>query len=294
MIVLSGGTGTPKLLQGLTEILDPDGLTVVVNTAEDRWVSGNLVCPDVDSVLYTLAGLIDQSRWWGVRGDTFRTHEQLERMGHREVMALGDLDRAVHIMRSDLLHSGLSLTEATERVAKALQVKPRVMPMSDDPVATIIATPEGEMHFQDYWIGQKGEPPVLKIRMEGLDQAGPSPELQEVLQREKVALIGPSNPVTSTGPILGVKGIREALQKMTVVAVSPLAGDRPFSGPAPRFMRAVGVPADDYGVRALLGKVDHFVVSEESRHQGPCVKLNTLMRSREDSIRLAEEIVELI
>lgn len=294
MIILSGGTGTPKLLQGLTEVLDPDCLTVVVNTAEDLWVSGNLVCPDIDSVLYTLAGMIDQSRWWGVKGDTFITNGQLKRLGQGEIMSLGDLDRAQHIMRSDLIRSGCTLTEATEMLAASLNVKPRVIPMCDEPVATMIATPAGEMHFQEFWIGHSGEPDVLGIRTEGIDRARPSTALREALRNETVVLIGPSNPVTSAGPILAVKGIREALEEMTVVAVSPLARDQPYSGPAARFMQAVGVPADDSGVRTLLGKVDHFIVSEDSSYQGPCVKLNTLMRSKADSIRLAEEIVELI
>lgn len=294
LIVLSGGTGTPKLLRGLVEHLDPDEITVVVNTADDTWISGNLVCPDIDSVLYTLAGIIDEERWWGIRDDTFATHDMISCLGGREMLAIGDRDRAFHIFRSDLIRGGATLSGAVARMAAALGVRSVVLPMSDDAVETIVATQEEELAFQEYWVGRGGCPAPISIRFKGIERALPSHGFLEVLAREETVLIGPSNPVTSIGPILALRGVREALMKKRVVAISPFAGDRPYSGPAVGFMRACGVPATDDGVAALFGKVDIFIVSEESSYPGPCVRMNTAMRSREDSVRLAGAVLEMI
>lgn len=294
MIVASGGTGTPKLLLGLKEQLEPDELSVVVNTAEDMWISGNLVTPDLDTVLYTLAGIIDERRWWGIAGDSFITHEFLHNLGRSELLALGDRDRAVQIFRSDLMRQGESLSDATQHLAQALGVKQRVIPMTDDPVSTLIDTPYGEMHFQNYWVGLKGKPPVHSLRLKGIDRARPSPGFLNLLKEERVVLLGPSNPVSSIGPILALPGVRERLRGKKIVAISPFVADRPVSGPAANFMRACGVPASEEGVITLYGKVDLFIVDKRSSYRGECVRLDTLMRTKEDSIRLAKDLLELI
>jgi LPPG:FO 2-phospho-L-lactate transferase len=294
MIVLSGGTGTPKLLAGMKTLLDEKELSVVVNTAEDVWISGNLVSPDLDSVLYTLSGIIDDSRWWGIKGDSFRTTEFLRTLGRDEMLALGDVDRAIHIFRSNLIRQGMSLTQATASLASALGIKQNVIPMTDDPVSTMVETPEGEMHFQEFWVGKRGSPDVLSLRYKGIEAARPSPEFLKLLKNESLVLIGPSNPVTSIGPILALPGVRDMLEEKRVVAISPLISNRPVSGPAAKFMKALGVAADDFGVMALLGKVDSFIVSPESSYTGSCVRVDTLMNSGEDSKRLAKRVLELI
>jgi LPPG:FO 2-phospho-L-lactate transferase len=294
MIVLSGGTGTPKLLLGLKEMLLPSDLSVVVNTAEDLWISGHFVSPDVDSVLYTLAGIADQKRWWGIAGDTFHTSDFLHSLGMPEMLAIGDRDRAAHIFRSELLRGGASLSQATDALAKALGVAQKVIPMTDDTVSTIITTPEGDMHFQEFWVGRKGAPEVLAMRIEGIENAKPAAGFIERLLHEDTVLIGPSNPVTSIGPILALPGVREALANKKVIAVSPFVGDLPVSGPAAKFMKVGGVSTNDEGVAALLGKVDTFIVDLMSTYNGKCKRLDTLMRNREDSICLAREILELI
>jgi len=294
MIVLGGGTGTPKLLLGLKELLTPEKLSVVVNTAEDTWISGNLITPDIDTVLYTLAGIADEEKWWGIKGDSFKTYEFLHSLGIDELLALGDGDRAVHIFRSNLIRRGASLSSAIDALAAALSIKQKVVPMTDDPVSTMIKTPSGEMHFQDYWVGRRGMPEVLSLRLKGIEDARPSPGFMELLDREDVVLLGPSNPVTSIGPILALPGVRERLKNKMVVAVSPLVGDRPVSGPAAKFMAACRVSADDEGVRSLLGKVDVFVVDEKSSYQGDCVRMSTLMRTREESREVAEGLLKLI
>jgi len=269
---------------------------VVANTADDLWVSGNLVSPDLDTVVYTLAGMMDRSRWWGIDGDTFVTSKFLEQLGQKEVMALGEKDRAVHIFRSERIRRGETLTRATDDLCQALGVKQKVVPMTDDSVATMIDTPKGEMHLQNYWVEHGGKLEAKAVRFQGIENARPCPGFLKALlwNENEPVLIGPSNPVTSIGPILELDGVRDILKKKRVVAISPLAGDKPFSGPAAEFMRAWGRPVSDQGVADLLGCVDLMVVSPDSSYEGRSVKMDTFMKSKEDSIRLAEAMLELM
>ena len=294
MLVLSGGTGTPKLLMGLKELVPPEQLSIVVNTAEDLWLSGNYISPDLDSVLYTLADMIDEKRWWGIKGDRTWTHDFLISLGLQEKLVIGERDRAVHIFRSDLLRRGASLSQATGALAEALGIAQKVVPMSDDPVSTILSTSEGQMHFQDFWVALKGKPAVSGISFIGMDRARPSPAFLERLDREETVLIGPSNPVTSIGPILALPGVRERLAKKRVVAVSPLLEDRPASGPAAKFMAALGAPAGDEGVRLLLGKVDLFIVDKKSSYPGECRRMSTRMKTRRESRKVAQELLAIM
>ena len=293
MLVLSGGTGTPKLLLGLRQLLDPSDLSVVVNTAEDCWISGNYVSPDIDTVLYTLAGIVDKTKWWGLDGDSFHTRDFLKTLDFTELLALGDKDRAVHIFRSEFLRKGKNLSDATHILANALGVRQRVVPMTDDPVATIITTPEGDMHFQEFLVGRGGKPDVLSLRIEGINESRPSPSFLELLDNETFVLLGPSNPVTSIGPILALQGVSDRLRRKRIIAISPLVGNKPVSGPAAKFMTALGVPANDYGVATLLGKLDTFVVDRNSSYSGECIRLDTFMRTESDCYRLAKSIIEL-
>ncbi len=297
MIILSGGTGTPKLLRGLRNIIPEENITVIVNTAEDRWVSGNLVCPDIDTVLYTFAGIIDERKWWGIRDDTFYTHEALKKLGYRESMKLGDQDRATHVFRSELIRSDHTLTETTERLRSSLSVKAKVLPMTNDPIATMTDTPEGEMHFQDFWIAHKGEPDVLNVRFDGLDAAKPTPEVMSALNSEDVVIIGPSNPVTSIGPILGLKGVIPILQKKHIIAASPIIGDKPVSGPAGKLMKAKGYEVSSAGVAQCYEDfLDVLVVDRKDECALPgikVVKTDIMMTTLAESERLARFIVEL-
>ena len=294
MLVLSGGTGTPKLLLGLKELLRPEEISVVVNTAEDLWISGNYISPDVDSVLYTLADMIDEKKMWGIKGDKTLTHDFLIGLGIKEKLQVGDKDRAVHIFRSDLLRRGVKLSHATMALAESLGVAQRVVPMTDDIVSTIVSTPEGVMHFQEFWVGRRGTPEVLSLFFAGMDAAIPCQAFLDLLEKEDTILIGPSNPVTSIGPILALQGVRERMQDKKVVAMSPFIGNKPVSGPAAEFMAACGAVPGDEGVRSLLGKVDLFVVDKKSSYRGECLRMSTLMRTRRESAKVAKELLELI
>ena len=174
MLVLSGGTGTPKLLLGLKELLRPEELSVVVNTAEDLWISGNYISTDIDSVLYTLADMIDEKKWWGIKKDKTLTHDTLIAMGIQEKLQVGDMDRAVDIFRSKLLRRGVKLSHATQALAESLGVKQRVVPMTDDIVSTVVSTPEGVMHFQEFWVGRRGLPEVRNLFFCGSDPPFPA------------------------------------------------------------------------------------------------------------------------
>lgn len=253
--------------------------------------------------------MIDRRRWWGIEGDTFRTHDFLKSLGRRELLALGDLDRSIHIFRSELLREGLTLSEATARLCLALKVAGKVVPMTDDPVSTMISTPEGEIHLQEFWVGRSGRPDVMGVRFRGIEDALPSLEFLAALERAaevgEPILIGPSNPVSSIGPILALRGVRDLLggrssrrkgkgrSRSRVIAISPLVDGRPVSGPAAKFMRAWGFPVTDQGVAEILGCVDLMVVSPKSDYRGPSVQLDTTMRDERDSLKLAEEIVRI-
>ncbi|MCW3130678.1 MAG: 2-phospho-L-lactate transferase [Methanophagales archaeon] len=300
MIILSGGTGTPKLLTGLKHAFKGEELNIIVNTAEDVWISGNLVCPDIDSVLYTLAGAIDKNTWWGIKDDSFCTYNALKRLSHEEPMMIGDKDRATHIIRSELLREGKSLTETTAVLARnfGIHEKIRILPMTDEPatVSTKILTPAGKLHFQEFWVAQKGEPDVFDVFFEGIEKAKPSEAVVQVLKKESDALvlIGPSNPVTSIGPILNLKGIKELLKWKIVVAISPIIGTEAVSGPAGKFMRAKGFEVSPYGVLKyyqdfldvlVIDKSDKCPVNMNDRVD--VLKTDIMIKKDRDSKRLA-------
>lgn len=290
--VLSGGTGTPKLLRGFK---DSEELAVVVNTAEDIYASGNKITPDIDSVIYTIAGVIDDQKWWGIKGDTFNTYEALKALGHYEELMIGDKDRATHIIRTELLRYGSTLTEATLELCDEFEVRTRVLPMSEEDVTTVIATPEGDMHFQDFWITFHGEPEVKDVKL--LGALKPTDEVMDVLNNSENIIIGPSNPITSIGPILALEGVRDALQVKFVVAVSPFIGDQPVSGPAAKLMKAKGFEPSTRGVAECYKDIaDVFIMDERdstdlSDFDFEVAKFDTLMTDSKKSKELAEFVL---
>ncbi|WGI16660.1 2-phospho-L-lactate transferase [Methanonatronarchaeum sp. AMET-Sl] len=294
MLFLSGGTGTPKLLRGFKSLLNERDIVVVANTADDAVISGNLVCPDLDTVIYTLAGLVDDDRWWGIEDDTFHTNRFLNEIGQNEYMSIGDRDRAIHIRRTSLLKE-MSLSEATQRICSSLGIEASVFPMTDDKVRTTIISGENEFKFQEWLVKYGGEPKPDKVVFNGLDVAKPSPGFEEALESIDYVVIGPSNPVTSVNPIISLKGVRDKLFGKKVVAVSPLVNKKPFSGPADRLMEAFGIDTDNYGLKEFYGGlVDCFIYDERNENPpGDGVVYDTFMQSRKDEVRVAEKIMEL-
>ncbi len=301
MIVLSGGTGTPKLLEGLRKCLPEEELKIIVNTAEDLWVSGNLVTPDIDTVLYLFSGRLDTEKWWGVAGDTFRTHETMADLGHIERMRLGDVDRATNIMRSDYLRNGLTLTEAIGKLADSMGIRASIYPMSDDPVSTMITTGAKKMHFQDFWIGLHGEVDVVDVSVEGVEQARISPGVLECFEKEDDVLIGPSNPITSIGPIIALPGMKEILSRKNVIAVSPIIGNEPVSGPAGKLMHACGYNVSSEGVArcyedfldVLIRDIrDNSGLPAEIKDKIEIISMDTLMKNPDISVTMGRKIID--
>lgn len=299
MIVLSGGTGTPKLIQGLRRLIPDEKITVIVNTAEDIMVSGNLISPDLDTVLYLFSGALDVEKWWGIKGDTFRTHEALKKIGINEKLMIGDADRATHIFRSELMRKGTGLTEATLKLSSVLGIKARILPMCDEKVDTMINTPQGLMHFQDFWVGKHGEPDVLSVKFTGIEKAKPTKAAVEALEYEENVIIGPSNPITSIGTILALKGMRKILGGKKVIAVSPIIGNSPVSGPAGKLMKAYGFPVSSRGVAEYYGDIldimviDDRDIVDENDFPVRTVRCDTMMDSVDKSEALAKFLLGL-
>jgi len=290
---LSGGTGTPKLLRGASRVMDRHEIAVVVNTAEDIWISGNHVSPDLDTVMYLFAGVLNTGTWWGMRDDTFTTHDELQRLGIDEFIAIGDRDRAVHIARGELLRGGMRLTNVTKALCDRFGVRETVLPMTDTEVTTRVVTELGPIHFQEYWVRAKG---TLEIRnvVRTFDEPPVAPEevLQEIEGSDAV-VIGPSNPITSILPILECEGMREALREKPVIAVSPFIGNAPVSGPAAALMRAKGLVPSSQGTADCYGDlIDLFI--QDTRDPVAvkgAVRFDTLMTDEEKSVALAEEVL---
>ncbi len=293
---LSGGTGTPKLLLGMRKFLPDTEVSVVVNTAEDIWISGGHISPDIDTVLYLYAGLLNTTTWWGIAGDTFITHEMLTTLREDEFIAIGDRDRAVQIARARLLADGSCLTDATLAIAAKLGVTATVLPMTDTPVATRVKTLEGDLHFQDYWVRRRGSVPITGVYRHADILPAATAAVITAIRSAKAVIIGPSNPVTSILPILECAGIREALMDRPVIAISPFIGESPISGPAAALMRAFGAEPGSAGTRALYGDlVTTFVQDIRDPVTVPgSARFDTLMKSPVESAALAREVLALI
>lgn len=293
---LSGGTGTPKLLRGMRELLDERDIAVVVNTAEDTWLSGNHLSPDIDTVMYLFAGILDTSRWWGIKNDSYVTHDLLARLGIDEFIAVGDQDRAVHVARGEMLRSGMTLTEITRTLCRTLGVRATVLPMTDSAVTTYVRTALGEMHFQEYWVKHRGDVAIDGVVRKFDEPPVATDDVIAAIEGSDAVVVGPSNPVTSISPILECAGVREALRRQHVIAVSPFIGDAPVSGPAAALMRAFGKEPSSAGTYSLYEEfVDVFIqdIRDPVELEG-ALRQDTLMVNRGKSLDLAKSILTLI
>jgi LPPG:FO 2-phospho-L-lactate transferase len=300
---LAGGTGAAKLLRGLGPLLDARSLTVIVNTGDDAEIWGLHVSPDLDTVCYTLGGILDERKGWGLADETFHTLDQIARFGEPVWFNLGDRDLATHLHRTRLLREGRTLSEATRAIASALGVTASVLPMSDQPVRTRILGPDGWLAFQEYFVREKAQVEVRAVEYAGAATARPAPGVVEAIGTADIVLVCPSNPITSVGPILAVPGLLKALRETeaTVAAVSPIVGGDAVSGPAGRLMAGAGLPVSAVGVaRAYAGWLDLLVFDDQDRALDPelralgitPVAAQTIMSSREAEIALARRILD--
>jgi LPPG:FO 2-phospho-L-lactate transferase len=296
--------GASKLLLGLYDVMDPRDLTVIVNTGDDITMHGLKISPDLDIVTYTLAGIVDPSRGWGYRGETFHALKRLAALGRGNWFNLGDRDLATHIHRTALLAEGKSLSEAAEAIRVALGVKARILPMSDDEVPTKIDTDEGELHFQEYLVKRRAEPVVRGIRFAGAERARAARGVLEAIREADGILVCPSNPLISIGPILRMPGVREGLlaRKRNVIAVCPIVGGKSLKGPSDRMLVQLGHDATALGVAKLYADfTGMFVIdpadktlAEPIRKLGMRVEiLPTVMKSRANKRKLAQALLDL-
>src|SRR5271165_271638 len=298
IVVLSGGTGGAKLVQGLNHTIPPESLTVIVNTADDIEWWGLHVSPDVDSILYALADALSAERGWGLEHDTFRCLDRMAQFGQQAWFRLGDLDLATHLARTNLLRSGKTLCEVTDHLAHGMGVRSRVLPMSNERVATMVDTPLGTLSFQEYFVRERHQVEARGIHFEGVDRAKPAPGVLEAIALAEAVILAPSNPVTSIGPILAVPGIREALRHThaPIAAVSPIIGGEAFSGPAGTLMKRKGWPSTIGGIaQAYEDFLDILVVDLADHSDADHLRegalhvlcANTVMKSMQDKQELA-------
>ena len=258
--VLSGGTGTPKLLQGIKEVVDPSDLTIIVNTLENDYFSGVYVSADIDTVLYTMSDMINDELWYGVKNDTFITHERLEELGCAELLRIGDIDRATKIQKTQLMQE-YGLAKAVEIQAECMGIKSRVIPMSEENSDIKIITDIGELEFHDFLIKHQSKPEVLDVKF---SKVTPTDGIIDAIRNSEAVIIGPSNPITSILPILSLDGVRDALKDTYVIAVSPIIGSGAVSGPASKFMGALNVEVSSVGVANLYHDfLDNIVIDDE-------------------------------
>jgi LPPG:FO 2-phospho-L-lactate transferase len=303
VVALAGGVGAAKLLRGLVEVLSPRDLVIVGNIGDDIELYGLHISPDLDIIMYTLAGIVDEAKGWGIVGDTFHCLEMLERLGFETWFKLGDRDLATHIARTKMLRDGMGLSQATAKLCKMLGVKANLIPASDDPVRTKVQSGQLLLDFQEYFVKRGTMDTVTNVFYEGAEKAKPAPGVIEAIKEAQRIIICPSNPILSIAPILSIPAIRKALEtsKAPIVGVSPIVGGKAIKGPADRIMASMGFEASPYGVAKFYGNLlKHLVIDEvDLEHEKNIQKIgvkvtvtNTLMKSVEDAISLARVVME--
>jgi LPPG:FO 2-phospho-L-lactate transferase len=307
-MALAGGVGAARFLRGLVRVVPPEHVVIVGNTGDDETFHGLHVSPDLDTVTYTLAGAVGPAGW-GLAGDTFRALDALERYGGPTWFRLGDADLATHLHRTTRLQAGATLSEVTAEITLAWGLKSRLVPMTDDRVATKIETdaPDGPvvMAMQEWFVRERGEPPVKSVRFEGAEQAVPAPGVLAAIEEAEAIFLCPSNPVISIGPILALPGVRDALRSRRdrVAGVSPIIHGAPVKGPADRLMAAVGLEVSCAGVAAayadicstlLVDTLDADRVADVERHSVRPVVTPILMRDAEAAENLARATLEAL
>jgi LPPG:FO 2-phospho-L-lactate transferase len=300
---LAGGVGAARFLTGLVQLVRAEDLSVVVNTGDDIELFGLQISPDVDIVAYTLAGIVDEEKGWGIRGDTFHCLEALKKHSPDTWFNVGDKDFATHIYRTYRLKQGATLSQVADEVCSALGLKVKILPMTNDRFETRIKIRDGTVHFEEYFVKRQARDEVLGVEFVGAETAKPSPKVLEAILDAEVVVVCPSNPIVSVGTILSVDGIRDALMRTNarVVAVSPIVAGAPVKGPADKLMHGLGLEVSAYGVAELYSDfLDTMVIDvKDAGEKGRIERLgvevkvaNTVMKSLADKVTLARVVLE--
>lgn len=303
--VLTGGTGGAKLVDGLARVVPQSELSVIVNTGDDLKWWGLSVSPDIDSIVYVLAGLLSEERGWGYKQDTFCCLQTMAGLGEEAWFKIGDRDLAVHLLRSNLLAEGRTLTETTREICSRLNVSAQIFPMTDSKVETRVRTPTGEISFEEYFVKRRYRDKVLSVRFAGAEEACPPAGVLEAIFSADAIIIAPSNPITSIGPILAIPKIRQALRDSDaeVIAISPIVGNLAVSGPAAELMASQGLPVSVAGIaHAYEDFLDILIVDHADANAAALLEhipirlhcANTIMRNAEDRALLARETLSRV
>ncbi len=303
VVALAGGVGGAKLADGLAQVLPADDLTVIVNTGDDFEHLGLYIAPDLDTVCYTLAGLANRETGWGRANESWQAITNLENLGGPVWFRLGDQDLATHLERTRLLKEGMPLSAITQRFCASWNVKPCILPMSDQPVRTIVRTDQGDLAFQEYFVHRRCEPSVLGFEFQGAESAAPAPGVLEALHAADIVVFCPSNPWVSIAPILAIRGVKEAVQRKPGIAVSPIIGGAAVRGPAAKMYAEMGISPSALAVAQqyqgitrgfVVDKVDSQLASAIARYDMWVLSTNTLMKTAQDRRQLAEDVLNFI
>ncbi|MEM2759553.1 MAG: 2-phospho-L-lactate transferase [Nitrososphaerales archaeon] len=300
--VLAGGTGSAKLVRGFNT--QEKELAVICNVGDNIWLHGLYICPDIDTVVYALAGMLDLKKGWGIKHDSFEFIRQLEILGEESWFNIGDKDLATHLVRTKMLKEGKGLYEITQWMCSRFGVYAKIIPVTESHVETRIGTEEEEMHLQEFWVKRRATGKIRKITYHGASKTKPIPEAMEAIRSSSMVVIAPGNPITSIAPILAIKGMSEFLTRMRkkCVAVSPIVGNKPVSGPAAKYMESAGVEVSPYGVAKFYSDIiSKFIIHTSDKQyaakiEGLGIKTydtNIIMNDASDEARLASYILRL-
>ena len=298
---MAGGTGSIKIIRGLAS--QTKNLTVISNVGDNIWLHNLYICPDIDTVVYGLADLLDKGQGWGLKNDSLGFLRQMEILGQRMWFKIGDRDLATHLLRTNMLKNGKNLTDVTDWISNRYGIQEKVVPATDNPMETKIVTDKGEMHIQEFWVKYSAQPDVLNIVYSGAEGSSVNPKAIDALRISDIIVVAPGNPITSIGPILSVKGIRKELidQKKKIIAISPMVGNEAISGPAAKYMRAMDLENSPIGVaryysdfldKFVISKSDHHLSTEINRLGIKAYETDIIMRNDDDEARLASYLLK--
>ena len=302
--VLAGGTGSIKLVRGLAAV--EKDIAVICNVGDNIWIHNLYVCPDIDTIIYGLANILDQKRGWGIKGDSFQCLAQLKKIGAPAWFGLGDRDLAIHLLRTSMMKEGKSLSEITNFFRGCYSVRAQIIPATDKEMMTRIVTNTlGEIHLQEFWVKHRGRPKVTGIRYENASKATANPAALDAIKRCHAVVIAPANPVSSIGPIVALADLRNVLaqNRDKVIAISPLIGGKAVSGPAVKYMRALRVEASSFGVakyyrnfvsKFIISKEDHRMKSQIEALDMRVYETNITMKTKRDEVSLSRRLLRLV